>query len=323
MVFEDMSQTKTIPLCVISIVMGLVIAAAMVVMPEAARAQSKANSEVQHESDRVLTIGRVSGNPRKHAGRLKTLGDFLVARHDSFDDVKVVLAHRSAGMVEAVARHEIDLISETIFTALQIESVGNMEMALLEWKDGVRNYHSAVLVMADSRFQQLEDLKGAKIAFEDPGSTSGFFLPYVEMVNAGLKLVPDQSKSVSPDSLRYVFGGAELNVVGSLIRGRVDAAVISNLDMNDDEVVTARFKPHLRVLHETQEVPRSVMMMRTSLPADIRDRLSAILLSMHETDEGRSVLRRYFRLKQFEEIDDISHARVARVRQNFDEYRKR
>ncbi len=152
-----------------------------------------------------------------------------------------------------------------------------MDMALLEWKDGVRSYHGAILVRNDSRFERIEDLKGAKIAFEDPGSTSGYFLPYVEIMDAGLEMVPDRYSGATPGSLRFVFGGAELNVEGSLIRGRVDAAAISNLDLDDDEVVTERFKPEIRVLHETRQVPRSIMMMRSSLSPNVRARLSAIL----------------------------------------------
>lgn len=291
-------------------------------MPGQAHAQTKVSGEVPDAQARVLTIGRVSGNPRKHAGRLKRLGDYIVARHDGFDTVKVVLTHRAAEMVEAVSKNEIDLISETVFTALQIEGSGNMEMALLEWKDGVRSYHGAVLVRNDSRFERLEDLKGAKIAFEDPGSTSGYFLPYMEILDAGLELVPDRASGAAPGSLRYVFGGAELNVVGSLIRGRVDAAAISNLDLDDNEVVTERFKPQLRVLHETRQVPRSIMLVRSSLAPDARERLSAILLAMHDSDEGRKVLRKYFRLKQFEELDEISRGQIERVRQGFDLHRK-
>lgn len=317
-----MNRMKTIPRSALLSVSGFVIAASLAIVPEPARAETDVAGEVRDDSSRLLTIGRVSGNPRKHAGRLQSLGSYLVARHDDFDDVKVVLTHRPAEMVEAVARDEIDLISETVFTALQLEGAGTMEMALLEWKDGVRSYHGAILVRADSSFERIEDLKGGKIAFEDPGSTSGYFLPYIEIMDAGLEMVPDRSSGAAPGSLRYIFGGAELNVVGSLIRGRVDAAAISNIDLDDDEVVTTRFKPRLRVLHETRQVPRSMMMMRTSLPQSARDRLSAVLLSMHESDEGRSVLRKYFRLKQFEEMDEVSRGQIAQVRQNFDAHRK-
>ena len=57
-----------------------------------------------------------------------------------------------------------------------------MEMRVLDLKDSVRAYHSVILVRADSDIQKLDDLRGSRIAFEDRGSTSGFFLPYVEMM---------------------------------------------------------------------------------------------------------------------------------------------
>lgn len=285
--------------------------------------QSAKSEAISEKNPRTLTIGRVTGNPRKHAARLLALGQHIVANHDAFDDVAVVLKHKPEEMFEASARGEIDIVSETVFAALQIEASGQMEMALLEWKDNVRSYHSVVLVRKESPFQKLEDLRGARIAFEDPGSTSGFFLPYVEIMDAGLDMIPDASGKASPEHVRYLFGGAEINVVGSLIGGGVDAAAISNLDMDDDKVVTGRFRDELRVLHQTRNVPRSIMLMRSSLPQSIRDDLKTILLDMHLSNTGRSTLRKYFKIKQFEDFSGAVHNEFNWVRGAFDSHHVR
>ena len=276
-----------------------------------AAAQDVPQDAVAEKKARTLIVGRVSGNPRKHASRLLALGEHIVASHSAFDHVEVILKPNPDDMVAAAQSGEIDIVSETLFTALKIEATGQMDMALLEWKENVPSYHSVLLVRADSPFQTLQDLRGARIAFEDPGSTSGFFLPYVEIMEAGLNMVPDGSGQAKPQHVGYLFGGAEINVVGSLIRGRVDAAAISNLDMDDDEVVTGRFGKELRVLHETRPVPRSVMLLRSSLPEPVRDELKAILMDLHQSDMGRSVLRKYFKIKQFEIME-------ADVRSEFD-----
>jgi hypothetical protein len=41
-------------------------------------------------------------------------------RHDSFDRVEVVLKNQADEMIAAAGRGEIDLISETVFTALRL-----------------------------------------------------------------------------------------------------------------------------------------------------------------------------------------------------------
>lgn len=287
-----------------------------------ASAQNPGKDAVAGETPRTLVIARVSGNPRKHAARLAALGQHVVDNHSAFDRVEVILKPDPDDMVAAARRGEIDIVSETLFTALKLEATGKMNMALLEWKENVRAYHSVLLVRADSPFRTLQDLRGRRIAFEDPGSTSGFFLPYVEIMEAGLDMVPDGSGQASSQHVRYLFGGAEINVVGSLIRGRVDVAAVSNLDMDDDEVVTGRFSKELRVLHETRPVPRSVMLLRASLPEPVSDELQNILLDMHETDTGRAVLRKYFKIRQFEAMDADIHSEFDWVRNAFNTHHK-
>lgn len=282
-----------------------------------ASAQLAKPDTASQKNPRTLIVGRVSGNPRKHAARLLAFGQHIVDNHDAFDAVEVVLKHQPEEMIAASARGEVDLVSETVFAALQIAAAGNMKMEMLEWKENARSYHSVFLVRKDSPFQKLEDLRGARVAFEDPGSTSGFFLPYVEIMNAGLEMVADAAGKASSEEVRYLFGGAEINVIGSLVRGRVDVATISNLDMDDDEVMTARFRGELRVLHETRTVPRSVMLMRSSLPAPVRNRVKEILLGMHQNETGRSVLRKYFKIKQFEDMGATAHEEFKWVRDAF------
>ncbi len=278
----------------------------------ASHAQGVTGDGVSRE--RTLVIGRISGNPRKHASRLMTLANHLVSRHDAFDDVKIVMIPEPDDMIASAARNEVDIISETVFGALHLERDGGMEPALLEWKGNVRSYHSVVLVRANSPFQKLEDLKGSTITFEDPGSTSGFFLPYVEIMDAGIDLVHVDSAKPVGDELRYRFVGAEINVVGALVRGNADAAAISNVDLDDDEVVTRRFAPHVRVLHETREVPRSLMLYRASLPPADKDRLTELLLGLHETSDGRAILRKYFKVKQFERLTPEDEASLEQLR---------
>ena len=189
-----------------AILAGMLVASPLLLIPDAF-AQSVVSTVEVDTAARTLRIGRISGNPRKHAGRLAKFGSYIAIRHDSFDRVEVVLKNQADEMIAAAGRGEIDLISETVFTALRLEQDAGMEMRVLELKDSVRAYHSVILVRADSDIHKLDDLRGSRIAFEDRGSTSGFFLPYVEMMKAGLNLVPEGGEQARSDEVRYLIRG--------------------------------------------------------------------------------------------------------------------
>ena len=134
---------------------------------------------------------------------------------------------------------------------------------------------------------------------------------------------PMPQGKLPPNTSAIFWGGAEINVVGSLVRGRVDVATISNLDMDDDEVVTGRLRDEIRVLHETRAVPRSVLLMRSSLPVPIRERAKDIMREMHLNEKGQSVLRKYFKVKKFEELDAAALGEFRWVRDAFNAHHSR
>lgn len=265
----------------------------------------------------TLTIGRVSGNPRKHAGRLMAFGAYLTGKLGPEFPVRaeITMDAELQNILAAAARGDIDLISETVFSAARLENTGEMEIALLEWKRDVSRYRSALIVRRDSDIKSLADMRGRTVAFEDPGSTSGFFLPYLEIMDGGLDLAPMGVRSDDNMAVRYSFAGSEVNVVGSVIRGRSDVGAISETDLEDPEVVTERFQPQLRVFHLTQWVPRSVLLMRSSMPPALKARLREILLGMHLDETAAPILKRYFKVGRYAEIDAAAEAELTRIRE--------
>ena len=157
-------------------------------------------------------------------------------------------------------------------------------------------------------------MRGRTVAFEDPGSTSGFFLPYLEIMDAGIELSPMGVRSPDSMAVRYAFAGSEVNVVGSVIRGRMDVGAISETDLEDPEVMTERFKPDLRVFHLTQWVPRSVLLVRRSLQPALKSRLREILLGMHRDEAAAPVMRRYFGVSRYAEVDPSANSALNRIR---------
>ena len=270
------------------------------------------------ESLRV-TIGRISEKPREHFLRMRALADHLAAElaSDGVTGVDVVLVDSLEEMRELMASGRVDIISETAFMALSLVESGVAEMVLREWKQGVPEYHTLFFARADAGIETIDDLSGRTIAFEDPGSTSAYLIPRAVLENAEFDLTPlERPNDPIPDgSIGYVFADGEINVVAWVHRRIADAGVVSNLDWENDDETPLFLRDDLTIIHETQPIIRSLLLMRTDLDPAMKDRISEILQTMHRSEAGRRALRRYFSVSRYDEIEDADAAGLGLVRQ--------
>jgi phosphonate transport system substrate-binding protein len=161
---------------------------------------------------------------------------------------------------------------------------------LRRWKGGMSEYRGVIFTNRASRITRLEDLLGKMIAFEDPGSTSGYFLPKLLLLEKRFRVVekPDLSAKILGGEIGYIFAGSEKDVVKLVHEEKVAAGAISNEDYASlDETSKAR----LAVLVESGSVPRHLVSVRRNLPEAVIKRLKEILLSMHQDDDGQKILR--------------------------------
>ncbi|MCI5078340.1 phosphonate ABC transporter substrate-binding protein [Oricola sp.] len=84
--------------------------------------------------------------------------------------------------------------------------------------DGATGYYSIMLSRKDSGITSLEDMKGKKLGFADPDSTSGYLVPSVAL--------PAQLGAKVEDYFGETgFGGGHENVVLEMLKGNFDGAV--------------------------------------------------------------------------------------------------
>ncbi len=259
------------------------------------------------ESGQRLVLGRISSEPHKHLDRLHAMADYLAVRlaDHGITGVDVLIAESPGRMHSLLQEGKVDLFSETAFVALDFMNDSTARPLMREWKKGVAEYHSVIVVRKDSGLKTLADLVGRKFAFEDLGSTSGYLIPRAALEDAGLLLaeLPDPRNPVPDGALGYSFARGEINVVAWVNRGLADAGAISNLDWMDPDTAPATLKSELRIIHETEPVIRSLIMARQSLDEGLCERVVAILESMHESPEGRAVLSKYFKVARYDRLE--------------------
>ncbi len=241
----------------------------------------------------TLTLGVIYQSEAKSvAEHFRPLVQYVAHKLAPAGDIKstVEVAANSARLIESLEQGQIDFYLESAFPTYLINRTGSSKLLLRRWKRGMGDYRSIILTSKTSRVTRLEDLRDKTIAFEDPGSTSGYFLPKLLLFEKRFHLAekPSLSGKVSGGEIGYVFAGSEKQVVNLVLDEKVAAGAISNDDYASlDEASKAR----LTILAESGSVPRHLVSVRSKLPEAVIKRLREILLAMDHDDEGQRILR--------------------------------
>lgn len=275
-----------------------------------------AASEIPRE--KTFIIGRVSENPKKHHAAMEKMGAYIQSHlmDLGYEAVDVVFAKDLNEMVRYFRDGKVDALSETPFSALSLIDEGRAEPLLREWKKGVSSYHSVFFTAKDGPVTSLADLKGKRIAFEDPGSTSAFLIPLAELRQAGVEVVELAHIDQMPpaDKAGYLFTRDEMTQLMWVARGIVDAGAFSNLnwaDFSNTRVVSAS----LKLFHESKPVLRSMFLVRGNLDPTIKSRIADTLMAMPDDEAGRRVLKVYNKVLKYDRLspEQMSES-IANVR---------
>jgi phosphonate transport system substrate-binding protein len=153
--------------------------------------------------------------------------------------------------------------------------------------NGSATYGSYLVVRRDSPIESVTDLRGKKLAFVDPISTSGYLLPARWLREHGYDLQKD---------LVVSFAGSHPVAVQQLRDGVVDVAAVSS----DLLVGNTGLAGPLRVIGKAGRIPYDVIVARGDLEPAILARVRAALLRLSIHDEqGRAALKAFSAVDAF------------------------
>lgn len=253
----------------------------------------------------TLTIGGITDNVKKERKRTAPLAAYLARRLAADGITSVETAHypTSEAMARAMASGEVDLMFDSPLVAAIVARDAGGRPFLRRWKDGVVSYHSIILVPADSGIESLDDLRGRRIGFQEPDSTSGYLLPAGLLRRNGIAMRELASGDDMPaaDELGFVFTGDDKNTLIWIHQGRIDAAATDPQRFAELE----RAQPgRFRALARSIDVPRQVGVHSGDLDPELVGRLVEILTEMDQTEEGRAVLRKFKDTERFDQFPD-------------------
>lgn len=272
----------------------------------ASRAQAPAGGDGPDAG--VLVLGRVSDDPQAHYDQLKPLLDYVIPRMASVGirSGRILMAKDPQQMASYLRRGRVDWINETAGNAAQFERRGVAHSFLGTERDGATRYHSVFFVRRDSPVQSLADLVGRSVAFQNPYSTSAYYLPAAELLDQGmnLELLLSPQDKPAPDSVGYLFARTELNITTWVHKRLVDAGVLSNLDWANPQRMPPAFAQDFRIVGRSEDVPRALMLVRNGLDPEVEARLREVLVEASLDPDAGEVLRRFIGTSRFVPITD-------------------
>lgn len=205
---------------------------------------------------------------------------------------RIAMAPTQARLASLLTERKADFYMESPHPTYLINSVyGAGKLLLRRWKGGMAEYHALIFTTRNGEIKRLEDLRGKIVAFEDPGSTSGYFLPKFFLSRRGFKLAQKSQidANVSAGEVGYIFAYSQDKLVDLVLTKQAAAGAFSS---DDHATLDEKKKPDITILAETDSLPRHIVSVRKDLAPALVNRLEKILLSMHQDPEGRLILQR-------------------------------
>jgi phosphonate transport system substrate-binding protein len=133
--------------------------------------------------------------------------------------VEIFTAGNYDGVIQALAAGQIEFafLGSSAYAAAYTATDGNViPLLTTQNKSGRTGYFSTIVTRCDSGTASIEDLAGKTLAFADPDSTSGYAVPYYNLVQEGYE--PTTYFAAIP------FSGSHEAGVAGVANGTFDAA---------------------------------------------------------------------------------------------------
>ena len=257
--------------------------------------------EEKKSEEKVIKMGFV---PLKNSEQLvedvKPIADYLSQKMGV--KVEAFTASNYIGVVEGIGSGSVDFGIIPPFSAVLAQKQSNAHPLLTsQGKTGKSGYTAELYVRKDSGIKSLQDVKGKKVAFVDPSSSSGYIYPGAMLVKAGINLDKDIS---------YQFSGGHDKSLQLLLNKDVD--VIATFD-GVEERYAKDFPAALtdiEKLASSDTIPGIMVTASSKMDKDLQEKLKQALLDMDKDPKMKELFTKMFSITGFEEVDQTAYNKV-------------
>ena len=259
-----------------------------------------AKTETKKE-EKVIKMGFVPlKNSEKLVEDLKPISDYLTERLGV--KVEAFTASNYIGVVEGLGSGSVDFGIIPPFSSLLAQKQSNAKPILTsKGKTGKPGYTAELYVRKDSGIKSLQDVKGKKVAFVDPSSSSGYIYPGAMLVNAGLNLDKDIS---------YQFSGGHDKSLQLLLNKDVD--VIATFDGVEDRYAKdfPQAKTDIQKLASSDMIPGVMVTTSGKMDKDLQEKLEKALRDIEKDPKMKEMFTKMFSITGFTDVDQDAYKKV-------------
>jgi len=199
-------------------------------------------------------------------------------------NVDIFLAGSYDGVIQAMAADQIEFAfyGSSSYAAAYTATEGRVVPLLTSQnKDGSTGYYSIIVTRCDSGLTSLDDLAGKTMAFADPDSTSGYAVPYYNLVQQGYE--PKDYFGATP------FSGSHESGVQGVVNGTFDAAATYQDTPLSGVYQRMELKGMIEPgqvcpIWESPEITSGPLTARNNLPAEMVDAVTAAVEAFPTAD---------------------------------------
>ncbi|WP_062201432.1 phosphate/phosphite/phosphonate ABC transporter substrate-binding protein [Demequina salsinemoris] len=176
------------------------------------------------------------------------------------------------GIVEAMRSDLIDLAIFSPFPAVLAEKVADVEMVAAATG---APYSSLIICSTASGVTDLADIDDETIAFVDPGSTSGNFIPKLMLKDAG----------VDVDALNETYAGGHDTAAIAVMQGSADCAAVASQLWDYMVEAGALDESLVQKVAESDPIPISTVIVgREGLSDEILEQIGGVFVGSTDAD---------------------------------------
>ncbi len=193
-------------------------------------------------------------------------------------------------------------------------------LACVSQRHGALAYRAALLVRADSHRTTVRSLRGARAAWADPYSASGYLFPQLHLLAAGVDprydLASERHHGSAAAACRAVVDG-DADVCAHYISdgagaARDDGWQLGHLELR--QTLGDHVGAQLRILDVTDPIPPDGMVLAPPLDGHVQAVLRDALLSLHDAAAGARALHTLLQAERLMPVTGDVVKIIARLR---------
>ncbi len=240
------------------------------------------NSSADREREVLRAAAGAMVSPRETYEQYRELFEYVSRKLDR----ELVFEQRQtyAEVNELLAENELDLAFICSGPYALARDKGSFELLAAPRINGSARYRSYLIVAKDSDHDSLRDLEGASFAFTDPDSNTGHLVPLYWLSRL----------DADPETFfqKTIYTYSHDNSILAVARGLVDGAAVDSLIWDYLRQNGSDAADRTRVLRKSRPFGIPPVVVSSGMEPELKEQIEELLLRMHTTPEGRSILDR-------------------------------